>query len=651
MRRRLNLAPEPLPRARCFARRPSPRRNMSVPSSRSAPRDTAPPGISTTSRRGGELLGILALVALAAFLLRVSWRRWNHPLVDFGRELHIPWRLSEGAVLYRDVDDVYGPFSQYFNAGLFSVFGPGLIVLVIANLAIATAIVAAAYGVFRRAWGAVGAWTACGLFLSLFAFNQAFYLGNFNYVTPYAHEATHGVLVCLALVALVGRWLEQPTHTRSFGAGLCLGLTLVIKPEFILAGFAVITAAVFLRWRAGGRISGAEAWRFGLGACIPTALFFLHFVRHLPVTAAAVAAGRAWTSLLVHSEFVGLKYQLTFMGLDQPWSNLLLHARKSFIAAMALAGFVYGLRRAMGLASWPKTLALGFVFAAALTFGLLIRIDQIGACLLALLGGYLIMRLSGKRGVGSDAGSAAGVVFGWRILIVVLGVALMARMVLAGRIVQFGFFQAAVATMALGAIFVSEAVAWLPNLRGRQALLAGLAAALAVPGIVRMIAISQEFQRLQTFPVGLDRDQFFTYPPEIDATGAVVRTVVEKLAELPREQTLLALPEASMINYLSRRPSPLPQFQFHGFTTEGGREAEVVNALTVNPPDIVVIVSRDLRDFGVKIYGERDGAGRQIMRWIAERYEITHKIDNDPLDSAQCGAYILQKKSPVAPGR
>ncbi len=624
---------------------------MSAPSSRSAPRDTAPVKRAQPSRWAGELLGIFGLVALAVFLLRVSWRKWNHPLVDFGRELHIPWRLSEGAVLYRDVDDVYGPFSQYFNAGLFAVFGPGLIVLVVANLVIVTAIVATAYSVFRRAWGAVGAWTACALFLSLFAFNQAFYLGNFNYVTPYAHEATHGVLVCLALVALVGRWVEQPTHARIFGVGLCVGLTLVIKPEFILAGFAVIAAAVFLRWRAGGRVSGGEVWRFALGAIVPTALFFFYFACHLPVTAAAVAAGRAWTSLLVHSEFIGLKYQLTFMGLDQPWSNLLLHARKSLIAAIALAGFVYGLRRAMGFTGWPKTLALGFVFAAALAFGLLVRIDHIGSCLLALLGGYLIVRLIGKRSGGFDAPSADGAASGWRILIVVLGVALMARMVLAGRIVQFGFFQGAVATMALGAIFVTEAAVWLPNVRGRQAFLAVLAASLAVPGIVRMVAISQEFQRLQTFPVGLGRDQFFTYPPEIDATGFVVRTVVEKLTELPREQTLFALPEASMINYLSRRPSPLPQFQFHGFTTEGGREAEVVKALTANPPDIVVIASRDLRDFGVKIYGERDGAGRQIMRWIAERYEITHKIDNNPLDSAQCGAYIMQKKLPAVSAR
>ena len=66
-------------------------------------------------------------------LVAASGRKWTDPLVDFGRELYVPWRLSHGAVLYRDVDDFYGPLSQYLNAGFFRVFGPGLMVLAAAN--------------------------------------------------------------------------------------------------------------------------------------------------------------------------------------------------------------------------------------------------------------------------------------------------------------------------------------------------------------------------------------------------------------------------------------------------------------------------------------------------------------------------------------
>ncbi len=98
-----------------------------------------------------------------------------------------------------------------------------------------------------------------------------------------------------------------------------------------------------------------------------------------------------------------------------------------------------------------------------------------------------------------------------------------------------------------------------------------------------------------------------------------------------------------MINYLARLRSPLPQFQFYSWTTEGGREVEVVKALDAHPPDVVVVVSRDLTDFGIARYGERDGAGKQIVQWLASHYQITHKIGDDPFESSQRGAYVLQR--------
>src|SRR5215831_10677178 len=59
------------------------------------------------------------LAGLVIYFLAVSWRKWPDPLIDFGRELYLPWRLANGALLYRDADDYFGPLSQYLNAGLF----------------------------------------------------------------------------------------------------------------------------------------------------------------------------------------------------------------------------------------------------------------------------------------------------------------------------------------------------------------------------------------------------------------------------------------------------------------------------------------------------------------------------------------------------
>ena len=58
-------------------------------------------------------------------MIALTWRGWADPLVDFGRELYVPWRLAEGERLYLDIAWFNGPLSQYWNALWFRIFGTG----------------------------------------------------------------------------------------------------------------------------------------------------------------------------------------------------------------------------------------------------------------------------------------------------------------------------------------------------------------------------------------------------------------------------------------------------------------------------------------------------------------------------------------------
>lgn len=191
----------------------------------------------------------------------------------------MPWRLAHGAVLYRDVDDFYGPLSQYFNAGLFALFGPGLMVLVTANLVIFAAILATIYRLFRRTWGAGAAFVAAVVFISVFAFSQLVGIGNYNYATPYAHEVTHGLLACLLLVGVLAGWVGNATPVRSLLAGVLFGLAAVLKPEIVLAaGLVTLAALAVQRWqRRPLRAAAIGAWV--AGAVLPTAGFTAYFPR------------------------------------------------------------------------------------------------------------------------------------------------------------------------------------------------------------------------------------------------------------------------------------------------------------------------------------------------------------------------------------
>lgn len=182
------------------------------------------PGIDAAKNiRIGEWFGLMALAGLAVLFIATSWRKWPDPLVDFGRELYVPWRLANGAVLYRDVAGEFGPLSAYFHTVLFKCFGTGLMVLVTANLAVFAAISLVIYHLCRRAWGVGAALASSAVFIAVFGFSQFVGIGNYNYATPYAHETTHGFLICLLLVMILVRWVREATLRRSFCAGGLFG--------------------------------------------------------------------------------------------------------------------------------------------------------------------------------------------------------------------------------------------------------------------------------------------------------------------------------------------------------------------------------------------------------------------------------------------
>lgn len=576
-----------------------------------------------------EIAGLCALAALTLSRIAISWRKWPDPLIDFGRELYLPWRLAHGAVLYRDVDDFYGPLSQYFNAGLFRAFGPGLMVLVTANLAIFAGIAALLYVLFRRAWGVVGAMVGVGVFIAVFGFAQYVRGGCYTYAAPYAHEATHGLLVCLILAFVLARWVDRPTPWRCAAAGLLFGLVLVLKAEFILAAAALVAAAA---WRCGRRCPLRSAAAFAAGAVLPTLGFLLYFAAVMPWTAAWSGATRAWSAVIGSGRYAMDPVQLGFLGFDQPWLHLRAQALATAEAlgvGAALLGAAWSLGRIP--AGIVRAMAVAALAAAAAGLGAFgIHWPFTGQCLPGVALVYLLWRCRAADGNFT------------RTLLGLLAAALLARMVLNGRIYQFGFCQAALAAMLAPAALIGEAAPWLRRARAPAAALPLAAAALLAPGVLQLAARSDAAWRLRTHPVGTGRDRFLTVDPRVDPTGELVRLVSERLQRTPPTDTVTVLPEGEMINYLARRASPVAPFFFFSAVTAGGGEAAVVRQLDAHPPDWVVIISRDLREYGIQRYGEAPGRGQEIMDWVNAHYRFRGAAGGDPLDIHQRGAVLLQ---------
>jgi hypothetical protein len=597
----------------------------------------ATPGKAFTACKA-DAAAFLALAALAVYFLHVSWRKWPDPLVDSGPSWYAFWRLSQGALLYHDIAWNYGPLSAFFNAALFRVFGPGMMVLVTANLLILGLIVALAYVAFRRAWGRLAGFVSTAVFLSVFAFSHLSQIGNYNFITPYAHESTHGFLLILATLFVADRWRRRPAPANAFALGLCGGLAVVLKPEFMLAGAVVGAGALALRFAEKKSLTLAECAALLAGLVLPTFLFTLWFARVETFTAAFIDASRAWWMVLVdHSQLSG--QQGKFAGFDAPRANLLFELKSSAKSLLSLtliwaAGWLANrpakpivraaVCAAVGALLWFLT-PVGGWYSIGRGFPLLI------AAIAVIVVTRAIRQIKPARKLDEPAAMS--------LLLVLLAGTMLARMPLFPRIYHFGFFQAALAGMVLAAFIVTELPRWTGHGVWGRCITTASAIAILVAGCFAIARQSGHIRSLQTQPVGSGRDRFYSFGRDDDPTGALVNWTVEQLRAFPPGASVLVLPEGVMINYLSRRPLPVPSWT--------GAVADVIylRQLQSHPPDYIVLISRDLREFGIQRFGDEGNAAHLVMQWVVANYWLDQKIGGDPIiPDGPKGAMILRHK-------
>ena len=57
-----------------------------------------------------------------------------------------------------------------------------------------------------------------------------------------------------------------------------------------------------------------------------------------------------------------------------------------------------------------------------------------------------------------------------------------------------------------------------------------------------------------------------------------------------------------------------------------------------------MIISRDLREYGIARYGDRIGHGKLLLRWVDDNYNQIAHLGGDPLDYQKRGAIIFKHR-------
>lgn len=178
----------------------------------------------------------LILIWTVLFIgLILTFAHHGHILVDCGREVYYPTQILLGKVLYKDIFNIYGPFSYMFNALLFKTFGIHLNVLYLSGCTCAFLIVNLVYLIAKRFLGKFLSFSVAVFTISIGVLN----LWLFNFVFPYSYAILYGLVSFLTSVWLLLKYQEFPEkniylYLSSFFAGVCIANKYEFLPYLIV---------------------------------------------------------------------------------------------------------------------------------------------------------------------------------------------------------------------------------------------------------------------------------------------------------------------------------------------------------------------------------------------------------------------------------
>jgi 4-amino-4-deoxy-L-arabinose transferase-like glycosyltransferase len=604
--------------------------------------DTSSASLPQSADVRKTLFAIMTLVFTTCGMLAWTWMAWADAVVDFGREVYVPWRLYHGDCLYRDLAYFNGPLSPHVNLGVFSILGPSITSLFVANFLFHVATAVLIYALVRFITNVRCSLFCVFVFELLFAYAHYVRIGNYNYMAPYSHELTHGILLSFAGLVFARYWITTRKLRWSVAAGVALGLVFLTKPEIFLAIALAWTIALVL---VGLRqdCPWATIVPAGLGLIGSAGLVFIVAVSLLrsclPWHDAIYYALGGWPHVF-NRELTAMPFYQTCTGFDFPLRRL---ATMILWLIVQLLLVRFALREA--LPARPDRSRKADFFLLIIVMAILLADPQSLVFLHAFsslplwLAAVIVIGLYKLRHSECERGRdklVMGVVFAS------LGLALLAKTPLNARIYHYGFALAMPGTLAM--IMVCWWIAHEVRQRGGSSLrftiiMAGFLAFVSACHLGLMgKVLSQKGEHIKV----ADSPQLRASVDRARVFNSMLAHIEDKVAE---EQTLAVWPEGALVNFLAQRPNSTaypvlmpPEILMFG-------EDTILDNYRQSPPDYVLLVHHETSEYGVRYFGT--DYAQELWEWLWQTYVPVVGVGETPFTSDEFGMLLLRRKASV----
>ena len=585
--------------------------------------------------------GLVVLALLFAAGAVLTWRKWPDLIVDFGQQLYIPWRISAGAVLYRDLFYMAGgPLSQYYHALLFYLFGPSFLVIIISNLTVTALMLQVCYRQFGRHAGLLCGFTITLAIVCVFCFAQYSGVGNYNYATPYSHEMLHGLFLSILALAALARWRDQQQVFVVAIAGVCLGSVALTKPDMFLALTAATFSAFIVAAQLGRTFLLRSAAVLLTAAAVPLLAFFIFFLPFGGWRESLRLEFFGWRPLFVGAVIHSPFYQAC-LGLDDPAGHLQTIALHTLIIGATVAACAWSVRYLKTFAPLTR-----WSIQAVLAWLVIVAAQQIhwtdSAASLPVLC-VLTLTLLWRRWRTSPSDQTVFFPLFW----CVFAFFLLAKQGLFPRLALTGFALAMPAFVC--AIFL---LGWeLPAfLEQKHSVPPGpmrfLLLLVLFVGLVSLVQTSLGFYRTKHLTVGHGPDVIIATGPVHGVEARSMSQAVDWIqTNLPPAATLAAFPEGALLNYLSRHVNSTPCLDWNPTILAVFGETNMNATLKNRPPDYIALVEWEPYDFNENTFGSTNYAFKTVG-WIQNNYLPVALFGSEPLNNGLFGIKILKHQDP-----
>ena len=545
------------------------------------------------------VIGAAALLLATTALFVVSRGKWSDAIIDSGREWIVPDALARGDLLYRDVVYWFGPFTPYFHALFFEVFGSSFATLVLAGIVGSIGVLAALYFALRRVTERREAalWTALAIPVLVFMPNAG------GSILGMGYRMWHAAGFALAAIFFASRDSSRGRFQSVAAAGILSAMAGLCRTEWGLVALAASLLTIVVRHAGvGERAVGEVGTAVGSALVIFSGTYLLF---------AAVAGPRAVFSdapVLLFALPEETRRHVAFAGW-RAWPGgmlVMLYSLAMWVGAyivVEIAALAKGDRDRMRRRA-PIVLlilvALGVLSLVASSDAIVYSAAP-AICLAALVAG---VRKAGRSGA---AAAAAG--FG------LLGLVLSFRR-------PFHIADAPYVAPPLlfalcsAAALVQGLVAREGDASHRSRLSTGIAAAIAGLTVLAFVGRAISYRADGRVPI---RGTGGMLSAEASTADRIVEVAAAVLQSGGRDRGLAVFPEGEILNYLTRRPNPLRHKLYLPGYLNSQNETQVLDELRRLRPAAIVIWKRRTAEYGPSEFGKDYAI--PIGVWIEENYD------------------------------